>query len=124
MKRSELIMTGEIYRLTPYNWGETSIMIDEDAVAQCYADAAGVSVDEFDPDGDQNNKPESVEIATDGDGNFYAILEPFEKTSWGHKTGEMCNENMYMKCQDPSEVDDDGAVLLYSNKWQIFDEDE
>jgi hypothetical protein len=30
MKRSKLIMTGKTYRMTPANWGDSAIMIDED----------------------------------------------------------------------------------------------
>ena len=121
MKRSELTMTGETYRLTPANWGETYIMVDEDAVSKMMSETFG---EECDPDDDPNNKPETVEIATDGQGNFYAILEPYEATSWGRKTGEVFNENMFRKCQNPAETGDDGTAEIYGQTWDIFDDED
>ena len=123
MKRSELTMTGETYRMTPYKWGEQSIMVDEDAVAKSTAEAFEIPVEQCDPDSDPNDRPESVDIARDAEGNYYAILHPYEKTSWGHKTGEMANENMYKLCQNPAEAVH-GSAELYGMSWEIFDDEE
>ncbi len=122
MKRSELTIIGE-YRLTPDNWGDTSVMIDEDAVIEATADAFGINVDECDPDADPNNKPETVDLAVDVNGNHYVILRPFPAISWGHKTGEMYNENMYRPCEKLSDVSQ-GSLAIFGNSWQIFDDED
>lgn len=117
MKRSELTMTGESYRLTPANWGETYIMVDEDAVSEMMAETFG---EECDPDSDPNNKPQTVEIATDADGNFYAILEPYQD----RRSKRWYNENLYMRCQNPAEYGEDGAAEIYGQIWDTFDDED
>ena len=115
MKRSELTMTGETYRLTPTHWGETSIMVDEDAVAEITAEAFDIPVEECDPDSDPNDTPETVDIAKNDDGNFYAILHPFRAGGKWH------NENLYRPCDDPGEPDN-GSVSIHG-KWMTFDDE-
>jgi hypothetical protein len=122
MKKSELILTGDTYRTTPVSWGEEYIMVDEVAAASCMDE----SFDDgpHDPDADPNDTPDTVDIAVDARGNYYAILHPYEETSWGHKTGEMFNENMYRPCQNPETVDSDGVAVFYTGRWEIFDDEE
>lgn len=121
MKRSELKMTGETYRTTPTAWGESYVMVDEDAVSEMMAESFG---EPCDPDSDPNDRPETVQIAVDNHGNHYAILEPYEATSWGRKTGEIYNENMFRKISNPAEATDGTAEFL-DNAWDTFDcEDE
>jgi hypothetical protein len=117
MKRSELKNEIGTYRLTPDNWGDNCIMIDEDAVCQAYADAADVEVSEYDPDGDENNRPDSVVVWSDSNGNFYAVLVPFTT-----RNGVTHNDGLYMKCQNPDEAIDGGACL-YETKWGSFDDE-
>jgi hypothetical protein len=123
MKRSELKLTGETYRLTPSKWGETYIMVDEDEVSRVTAEAFDIPIDDCDPDNDPNDRPESVDIATGPDGKYYAILHPYEATSWGHKTGEIHNKNLYRECQNPAEAVDGGSEL-YGQTWELFDDEE
>lgn len=118
MKRSELKLTGEKYRLTPDSWGENFIMVDEDEIQRETAEAFSLPVDECDPDADPNNRPDSVEIATDAVGNFYAILVPFTTSD-----GRVHNDNMYRPCDDPTNATR-GSASLYGNTWEIFDEEE
>jgi len=113
MKRSELKMTGDTFRLTPAKWGETCIMVDEDAVSEAMTESFG---EPCDPDDDDFDKPETVEIATDTDGNFYAILEPYRS-----RDGIWHNENMFRKCQNPADASD-GAAELYDRTWDTFDD--
>ena len=120
MKRSELKLTGETYRLTPTSWGDTCIMVDEDAAAEATAEAFGL--ESCDPDDDPNDKPESVEIATDAEGNYYAVLVPtVVRSSYGKET---INENLYRPCQNPAEVDQYGTVCIYGRTWDRFDDED
>jgi len=115
MLRSELTLTGEIYRLTPDCWGNTSVMVDEDAVSRSTAEAFGIG--SADPDADPNSRPESVEIARDANGNFYAILVPFAQNGVEYNTG------MFKSCGDPATATD-GSVMLYGTGWQAFEDAE
>ena len=121
MKKSELTLTGETYRLTPDNWGDSSIMVDENAISESTANVFDIDISECDPN--ENGKLDSVDIAIDKDGKFYALLHPYEATSWGHKTGIMHNENMYRECANPANTTF-GAASLYGDTWEIFDEEE
>jgi hypothetical protein len=116
MKRSELKFTGDTYDLTPDTWGEEYIIVDEDTAVKAMIESFG---EDFEDDA---KRSETVEIAVDNEGTFYAVLEPYEGTSWGHKTGEWHNENMYRKCQNPDTVSD-GLCAIYG-KWDIFDDEE
>jgi hypothetical protein len=118
MKRSELKNEIGAYRLTPDSWGDNCIMIDEDAVCQASADAAGVDVSEYDPDGYDNNRPDSVVVWTDANGKFYAVMVPFT-----NRQKETFNDNLYRACQNPGEATDGGA-LLYGQTWKSFEDDE
>lgn len=115
MKRSELKLTGETYNLTPANWGDEAIIVDEDAAVAAMAECFGVEEEDVD-----TNYSDEVEIATDDEGNFYAILVPYEGTSWGHKTGEVFNQNMYRKCQNPDDANC-GTIEIYGQTWETFD---
>jgi hypothetical protein len=116
MKRSELKMTGETYRMTPANWGDSAIMIDEDAASEAMAECFG---EPCDPDSDESNKPENVEIAIDTDGNFFAILEPY----WDRQSKQWHNENLYLKCQNPADAAN-GTAEIYWQKWEMFDDED
>lgn len=117
MKRSELQLTGDRYSLTPDTWGEEYIIVDDAAASAAMRESFG---DEFEDDGKRGG---TVEIATDSDGNYYAILEPYEATSWGHKTGDIFNQNMFRRCQNPADVTD-GLAEIYGETWDIFDDEE
>lgn len=114
MKRSELTTTGKTYRLTPDNWGDNSIMVDETAAITFMEKSLGCPCD---PDADENNKPETVEIFTNSDGNLFAILEPFTRN------GETHNNNMFKPCDDPA-LADNGLAGIYGSFWLIFEEEE
>ena len=120
MKRSELKTIGN-YRLTPASWGsESYIMIDEDVAAD--AMKGSFNMDEApNPDENENDKPEPVEIVTDDKGNFFAITDPIYERSYSGKKS-MIQDYMYSKCQNPDEARD-GTVELYGN-WKTFDDEE
>lgn len=119
MKRSDLTLTNENYRLTPDVWGDNCIMIDEDLVIEKFAEGFGESIEAMEEIlDDPNTKPDSVEIATDDDGNYYIILEPFRSND-----GKWHNTDLYRPCQNPENAID-GAAEIYSNKWEHFDDEE
>ena len=118
MKRSELKMTGDIYRLTPDNWGDTSIMVDEDECIESTADAFSISVDECDPDDPENGELVKVEIATDSNGDFYAVHQPQFL-----RGGRVINDDIFRKCQNPEDATQ-GIALLYGNFWEHFEEED
>jgi hypothetical protein len=118
MKHSDLKTEIGTYRLTPDSWGDNCIMVDEDAVCAAYAEAAGVDPSEYDPDGDENNRPGSVVVWMGFDGKYYAVLVPF-KTS----DGAIHNDGLYMQCQNPDDAVD-GAAVLYNTRWLSLDEEE
>ena len=118
MKRSELKLTGELYRLTPPQWGEETIMIDEDKIAEEMQKCFDL---ETVPDPEENGKLETIELAI-ADGKYYAVLEPSEETYGGHKTGVIYNQNMYRECENPADAVN-GAICIYGC-WKIFDDEE
>ncbi len=122
MKRSELTLTGETYRLTPDSytgWGNESVlMIDEDLVEKT---AQAASDDELPGlDDDPNDKPETVEMATDETGKYYAILPQYTSLSGGRKKW---THDMYRQCQNPADVDTDGTIEMYGS-WESFDDED
>ena len=116
MKKSELKITGDSYRTTPTSWGDTSIMIDEDAAVENMREC-GFEVES--PDDDENDRP--IEIAVDSDGVFYAIQPAWEKTSWGRSTGET-NPELYIQCENPAEASN-GLICVFGT-WHEFDDDD
>lgn len=119
MKRSELTLTGETYRITPKAWGEPCLMIDEGEVSEMMTETFG---EECDPDSDPFDKPENVEIATDEQGNYFALSIQYEGTSWGRKTGEIFGANLYMPIADPNKPENGCCKLLGS--WETFDDED
>ncbi len=105
MKRSELTFTGDYYRLTPDTWGDTSVMIDESEAQLKASEMFGCSISEAHPDKDPNNPPREIEIATDKEGNFYAVEE---KSNW------------FYKCEDPEKC----GAFSYCWNYQEFEEEE
>jgi hypothetical protein len=85
-------------------------MVDEDVVAQSTAEAFGI--ESCEPEGDLD----SVEIATDGNGKFFAILEPFTRA------GKTYNENMFRPCQNPADATH-GSASIYGITWDIFEDE-
>jgi hypothetical protein len=118
MKKSELTLTGETYRLTPDSWGDTNIMVDEDAVIAATADAFNIPVDECDPDADENDKPDTCEIATDAEGNFFAIIQ--NKIVLGY--GKYEDVEMARPCENPADATF-GAALVFG-RWEQFDDED
>jgi len=118
MKRSELKLTGETYNLTPDCWGVESIIIDGPAAITLKAECFDVNEDDVDTD-----YSGEVEIATDDEGNFYAILVPFEGRNCGHKTGKIYNQNMYRGCQNPTGANC-GTIEIYGQTWETFDDED
>lgn len=118
MKRSELKFTGEQFDLTPDSYGETAIITDE--ILACVEIAQLFGIDEY--DFDDESRRDEVELATDSDGNYYAVLVPFEQTSWGHRTGIWNNKNLFKKCANPSDAKN-GLLEISSGKWEMFDDE-
>jgi len=114
MKKSELKIVDQM-RITPIGWGEPYVMVDETLATESFDETV-------DPDDDPNDLPETVDIATDKDDNYYAVAIPYEGTSWGHKTGEMHNENLYKPIENPNECSD-GLAAFLDNHWLLFDDE-
>ena len=114
MKRSELTSTGESYRVL--NTRETEmIMTDEDEVVRHMREGYDTEDEEYNFD---KSDIDEVEIFTDRQGQFYAILEPFTDSHGCH------NENHYKRCENPTDAYD-GSFLYLEQHWNIFeDEDE
>ena len=119
MKKSELKIVDQL-RLTPKGWGEPYVMVDEAMAIQTISDS--FETESIDPDDDPNDLPKTVDLATDNDGNYYIISIPYEGTSWGHKTGEIHNENLYMPIEDPNECTQ-GLAEFLANQWSLFDDE-
>lgn len=111
MKRSELKDIGS-YRLTPDSWGDPSVMIDEEAAAQSVAVAFNLEF--VDPDEDENDRPEEVELAV-RDGEFFVISAA--SLRGGRKT-----VGLFRPCEDPAQVKA-GTIFLFG-KWEEFEEEE
>jgi hypothetical protein len=119
MKRSELKTTGETYRMTPDGWGnESYIMIDEDLAAKAAQEA--FNLDEP-PDPDEGQRPQDVEVFTDDNGKFFAVIDPIYDRDYDGKK-RMVQDYMYTECQNPLEARD-GTAEMYG-EWQLFDDEE
>jgi len=120
MKKSELtIVTGERHRLTPYAWGDRSIMVDEDAVTESTREAFGLD-EAPDPDSDQNDKPEWVQVYRDANGQHYAVTDADVRRDAYRKT-EI--PEYWAKCDDPTQPDQYGSVWV-AQSWSSFDDEE
>jgi len=107
MKKSELTLTGETYRETPAGWGETYLMVDEDAAEACMAKCFG---EDFIGLEDENDKPGLwVEIATDAEGRFYGIYE--EEADDGYHFSE-----------NPAEAED--GIIFIGSEFHFFDDED
>ena len=96
MKKKDLTFTGETFFLTPAEWGETYFITDMD-------DAIETMQESFD-DVTIPSQMDKIEIATDSDGQFYAVNTEAE---------------LYRKCQNPVEVID-GLGEIYG-KSEMFE---
>lgn len=98
MKRSELKTIG-YGNLTPESWGnETFIILDEDlarkTIREIYED-------------DDSELGKSVEIATDGNGHYFAIPEN--------------EQDIYFECRPPEPIPPDGMIEILSSHAERFD---
>ena len=103
MTKSELVFTGNCYNLSAPDCGEEYVVVDYDKALKLMKDSFGDDVD--------NILGDDVEIATDNDGNFYAVAEP-----------QSNGLQFFVKIENPDNATEGVAELL--SKWEFFDEEE
>lgn len=109
MKRSDLTMTGQSFNLSPDEWGEKSIILDNAAylaeIRECFDDS----------EIEEPENLQAVEIATDREGNFFAVLVP-ETTRQG-----VINDDLFASCGNPNE---EGAGCWLAFRWEHFEDED
>jgi hypothetical protein len=96
MKKSEIELTGDVYRLTPANLGCDTFITNVSLFSEDYSDEI-----------------ELVNIAKTKDGEFYALLDQYESLGYGRRkqVGTVCRP-----CQAPRTIQN-GVGDLYG-KWE------
>lgn len=98
-KKSELTFTNIHYHLSPCEWGEQYIVVDEEKALDMMEESCG--------ERDENPEYEwMIEIAKDGEGNFYAYHEEWDEIA---------------KCDDPDKSKDGFAWI---GKFESFDDED
>jgi hypothetical protein len=120
LKRSELVNKLGNYRLSPSNFGNTCIMINEEEYEEAVADSFDMEPGEVDVDSDPNDRPQDVEIWEDAEGNCYGVVEEHTSPGYGRppkKTGEK-----YLECDHPNDATYGG--LLFDGRLKSFDDED
>lgn len=105
MKRSELkneIESG--IRMTCGSWGESYLMIDEQAAFEAMVESFGGTAAEYEKQRDQERGDTDISIF-ELNGKFYAL-----------------NDGRYIECDDPKTCD--SGLLSMHGKWESFDDEE
>jgi hypothetical protein len=119
MKRSELkneIDSG--IRITCGSWGESYLMIDEQAAFEAMVDSFGGTAAEYEKQRDEERGDTDISIF-ELNGIFYAVNPQFEALSGGRRR-EL--DPIYIECDDPKSCND--GLLAMHGKWESFDDEE